>query len=97
MTSWEGGLASNIDIGGSYPRDILGALSPVTISSKAVSSKAVPPHPGASSQSGSWNPGTLGPWIQAGLGTHKAAAPKTPTWRQTVTSFLLAVRKCWGR
>lgn len=37
--------------------------------------------------------------VQAGMGAagHSAPAPSPALDTQTVTSFLLAVRRCWGR
>lgn len=80
---------------GSYLHDILGGfVSSDDFIQSSVLKGSSPSR--ASGQSGSWDPGMC--WgAQAGLGNHEAATPKPPTWPQTVTSFLLAVRKCWGR
>lgn len=71
------------------------ALCLVTISVKAVSSEAAP-HSGPQAHLG---PGPLECVGGSRLRQwpREATTPKALAWPQTVTSFLLAVRRCWGR
>lgn len=75
--------------------DILEDLVSGDSSLKAVSSEAAAP----SGPQAHLGPGPLecvgGSRLRQG--PREAAAPKAPAWPQTVTSFLLAVRRCWGR
>lgn len=68
------------------------AMSPVTTSSQAVSSAAAPGHRPL---------GVPDPWSvwrePCCDGGPQGSSPSPQAQLHTVTSFLLAVRRCWGR